>query len=95
MIYHELNNKQIKDSVVKEVKDDFELSRKRIEILETQLTMRISQLEGMMYNTIIIQTEQLSRELDEKNDILSKFMDNYIFKNFAVASYKMILLVSR
>ena len=26
-IYHELCNKQIKDSVVKEVKDDFELSR--------------------------------------------------------------------
>ena len=41
-IYHELNNKQIKDGVVKEVKDEFELSRKRLEILETQLTIRIS-----------------------------------------------------
>ena len=40
-IYHELNNKQIKDSVVKGVKDDFELSRKRLEILETELTTRI------------------------------------------------------
>ena len=82
-IYHELSNKQIKDSVVKEVKDDFELSRKRLKILETQLTTRISQLEGMMYNTIIKQTEQLSRELDEKNDILCEFMDSNIFKNFA------------
>ena len=63
-ICHELNIKQIKDNVVKQVKDDFELSRKRLEILETQLTTRISQLEGMMYNTVIKQTEQLSRELD-------------------------------
>ena len=37
----------------------------------------------MMYNTIIKQTEQFSRELDEKNDILCKFMDSNIFKNFA------------
>ena len=65
-IYHELNNKQMKDSVLKEVKDDFELLRKRSEILETQLTTRVSQLERMMYNTVIKQTEQRSRELDEK-----------------------------
>ena len=82
-IYHELNNKQIKDSVLKEVKDDFETSGKRLEILETQLTTRISQLEDMMYNIVIKQTEQHSRELDEKNDILCKFMDRNIFKNFA------------
>ena len=55
------------------------MSRKRLEILETQLTTRTSQLEGMMYNTIVKQTEQL----DEKNDILFKFMDSNIFKNFA------------
>ena len=55
-VYHELSNKQIKDSVIKEVKDDFELSRKRLEILETQLTTRIIQVEGMMHN-IIKQTE--------------------------------------
>ena len=82
-IYHELNNKQIKDSVLKGVKDDFELSGKRLEILETQLTTRISQLEGMMYNIVIKQTEQHSRELDEKNYILCKFIDRNIFKNFA------------
>ena len=64
MIHHELSYKQIKDSVVKEVKDDFELSRKRLGTLETQLTTRISQLEGMMYNTLIKQTEQLSTEPD-------------------------------
>ena len=82
-IYHELSNKQIKDSVVKEVKDDFELSRKRLEILETQLTARISQLVGIMHKTIIKQPEKLSRELDEKNGILCKFMDSNILKNFA------------
>ena len=70
-------------SVVKEVKGDSELSRKRLWILETQPTTRISQLEGMMYNTIVKQTEQLSRELDEKNYILSGFMDNNIFQYFA------------
>ena len=59
------------------------MSRKKLEILETQLTTRISQLQGMMYNTIIKQTEQLSKELDEKNDVLYKFMDSKIFKNFA------------
>ena len=82
-IYHELSKERIKDSVVREAKDDFELSRKRLEILETQLSTRINQLEGMMYNTIVKQTEQLSRELDEKNGILCKFMDSNIFKNFA------------
>ena len=51
-IYHELSYKQIKDSVVKEVKDHFELSKKRSEILETQLTTRISQLVTLMDNSI-------------------------------------------
>ena len=83
LIYHEPSYKQIKDSVVKEVKDDFELSRKRLEILETQLTTRISQLEGIKYNTILKQTEQLSRELDDKNYILCKFMDSNTFKYLA------------
>ena len=59
------------------------MPRKRLELLETQLTTQISQLEGMMYNTIIKKTEQLSRELEEKNDILCKFMDSNIFKSFA------------
>ena len=42
----------------------------------------ISQLDDMTYNTVIKQMEQLSRELDEKNDNLCKFMDSNIFKNF-------------
>ena len=40
--------------------------KKRLEILETQLTTSISQLEGMIYNSVIKQTEQLSKELDDK-----------------------------
>ena len=94
-IYHELSYKQMKDSVVKKVKDDFELSRKRLEILETQLTTRISQLERMMCNTIIKQTNQISRELADKNNILYKFVDSNISKILKNASYKVILLVSR
>ena len=94
-IYHELSYKQMKDSVVKKVKDDFELSRKRLEILETQLTTRISQLERMMCNTIIKQTNQISRELADKNNILCKFVDSNISKILKNASYKVILLVSR
>ena len=94
-IYHELSYKQMKDSVVKKVKDDFELSRKRLEILETQLTTRISQLERMMCNTIIKQTNQISRELADKNNILYKFVDSNISKILQNASYKVILLVSR
>ena len=94
-IYDELSYKQMKDSVVKKVKDDFELSRKRLEILETQLTTCLSQLERMMCNTIIKQKNQISRELDEKNDILYKFMDSNFSKILQKASYKMILLVSR
>ena len=59
------------------------MSRKIIEVHETQLTTRISQLEGMIYNTIVKQTEQLARKRDEKDNILRKFMDSSIFKNFA------------
>ena len=36
-----------------------------------------------MCNTISKQTEQLSRKLDEKNDILCKFMESNVSKNFA------------
>ena len=36
-----------------------------------------------MCNTIVKQTEQLSRELDGKNYILCGFTDNNIFQNFA------------
>ena len=82
MRYHELSYKQIKDNIVIEVKDDFKLLKKRLKFLETQLNTRINQLESMMDNTIIKQMEQLSRKLDEKNDILCKFMDGNIFKNF-------------
>ena len=57
--------------------------KKRLEILETQLTTSISQLEGMIYNTVIKQTEQLSKELDDENDILCKFMGSNILKNVA------------
>ena len=94
-IYHELSCKQMKDSVVKKVKDDFELSRKRLEILETQLATRISQLERMMCNTIIKQTNEISRELADKNNILYKFVASNISKILQNASYKVILLVSR
>ena len=52
------------------------MSRKIIEAHETQLTTRISQLEGMIYNTIVKQAEQ-------QDNILRKFMDSSIFKNFA------------
>ena len=41
LIYNELSYKQIKDSIAKEGKDDFELSNKRQKILETQLTKRV------------------------------------------------------
>ena len=40
-IYHELSNKEIKGSAARETKDDFELSRKRLETLETHPKTRI------------------------------------------------------
>ena len=86
LIYHELSYKQVKDIVVKEVKDESEFSKKRLKILETQLTTRIIQLESMMDSTVVKQTEQLSMELDKKNYILCKFMDNNIFKHFGNSS---------
>ena len=36
-----------------------------------------------MHNTVIKKTKHVSRKLDEKNDILCKFIDSNIFKNFA------------
>ena len=56
----------MKDSVVKEVKNDIELSKNRLEILQTQLTTHISQLESMMDVLIVKQTEQLSKKFDKK-----------------------------
>lgn len=54
-----------------------------LEIIDTQLTTRISQLKSTMDNTIFKQTEQEKWALDKKNDILCKFMDSDIFKNFS------------
>ena len=48
-----------------------------------------------MYKTVVEQTEQLSRELDEKNYILCKFMDSNIFKNFANSFLKNYILSER
>ena len=48
-----------------------------------------------MCNTIIKQTNQISRELADKNNILYKFVDSNISKILQNASYKVILLVSR
>ena len=49
----------------------------------------------MMDNAIHKQTEQSSWEFNKKNDILRKFMDSNIFKILQIASYKMILLLTR
>ena len=39
-----------------------------------------------MYKTVVEQTEQLSRELDEKSYILCKFMDsNSFLKNYILS----------
>lgn len=57
--------------------------KKTLEIIDTQLTTRISQLKSTMDNTIFKQTEQEKWALDKKNDILYKFMDSDIFKNFS------------
>ena len=48
-----------------------------------------------MDNAIHKQTEQSSWEFNKKNDILRKFMDSNIFKILQIASYKMILLLTR
>ena len=95
LIYHELSFKQIKDSVAKEVKDNFELLKKGLEILETQFTTRIIQLESMMDNTIIRQTEQLSRRLDEKKKICINLWIVIFLTILQIASYKVIVLFSR
>ena len=72
-----------------------ELSRKRLEIFETQLTTRISQLEGVMYDTVIKETEQLSRKLDEKMIFCVNLWRVIFSKILRTASFKMILFVSR
>ena len=95
LIYHELSFKQIKDSGAKEVKDNFELLKKGLEILETQFTTRIIQLESMMDNTIIRQTEQLSRRLDEKKKICINLWIVIFLTILQIASYKVIVLFSR
>ena len=49
----------------------------------------------MIDNAIIKQTEQPSREFNKKNDIFCKFMDRNIFMILQIASYKMMLLLTR
>ena len=52
---------------------------------------RIARLESLVENTKKLQTDQLLKELDAKNNILTKLLDENILRKFSLP-HKTILL---
>ena len=83
-MYQELRYKQLKENVMQGVKKEFNLYfRQRLSNMELQFYDRIAQLESLVENTNKLQTDQLLKELDTKNNILTKLLDENILRKFS------------
>ena len=78
-MYEELRYKQLKENVMQDVKKELDLSfQQRLSNIELHFYERIAQLESLVENTNKLQTDQLLKELDAKNNILTKLLDENI-----------------
>ena len=67
-----------------EVKIELDLSfQQRLSNIELNFYERITQLESLMENTKKLPTDQLLKELDVKNNILTKLLDENILRKFS------------
>ena len=78
--HEELRYKQLKESIMQDVKKEFDLSfQQRLSNIELHFYERIAQLESLVENTKKLQTDQLLKELDVKNNISTKLLTGNIF----------------
>ena len=82
--YQGLRYKQLKENVMQDVKKELDLSfRQRLSNIELHFYERIAQLESLVENTNKLQTDQLLKELDAKNNILTKLLVENILRKFS------------
>ena len=82
-MYEELRYKQLKKNVMQDVKKELDLSfQQKLSNIELHFYERITQLESLVENTNKLQTDQLLKELDAKNNILTKLFDENISRKF-------------
>ena len=68
---------------MQDVKKDLDISfRQRLSNIELHFYERIAQLESLVENTNKLQTDQLLKELDAKNNILTKLLVENILRKF-------------
>ena len=90
-MYEELRYKQLKENIMQDVKKELDLSfQQRLSNVELHFYERIAQLESLVENTKIPQTDQLLKELDAKNNILTKLLDENIFRKFSNTPFRRI-----
>ena len=74
-MYEELRCKQLKENIMQDVKKELDLSfQQRLSNVELHFYERIAQLEGFVENTKKLSTDQLPKELQVKNNILTKLL---------------------
>ena len=75
----ELRCKQSEKNIMQDVKKELDLSfQPRLSNVELHFYERIAQLESLVENTKKIQTDEILKELDAKNNILIKLLDKTI-----------------
>ena len=83
-MYKELRYKQLKENIMQHVKKELDLSfQQRLSNIELHFYERIAQLENLMENIKKLQTNQLLKELDAKNNILTKLLHENILRSLS------------
>ena len=83
-MHEESKQKQLKESVMQDVKNELDLSfQQKLSNIELYFYERIAQLESLVENTKKLQTDQLLKELDGKNNILTKLLDKNTLRKFS------------
>ena len=73
--YEEFRCKQLEKNIMQDVKKELDLSfQQRLSNVELHFYERIAQLEGFVENTKKLSTDQLPKELQVKNNILTKLL---------------------
>ena len=83
-MYEEFRCKQVEKNIMQDVKKELDLSfQQRLSNVELHFYERIAQLESLVENTKKLQTDQLLEELNAKNNILTKLLDENILRKFS------------